>query len=432
LLDQLVPTDRPTPIVVTGRAVRLRLGDVRVVSDDPSSADAPKPVALRLWLRRPDSSLTSVQLPAQTSSTPSAALGGCEQGCTLSRIELARTVGDFLAIRATVGLLGLEAGSAAGSADWRPVALGDAQDWRNAEAAAAAAGAAATVSFTAIPAGGLVLRAVSHGSDATLQHLDVPVNLPCLIAGGDTGSGDGSGDADAAVAMHGIDGESASCQPVGSLPFLPRVGAGALLLDLDLAIEASQSVLTNSTASIWLRSSDPAREHRLTQVLTAAGIPVTGRSTAAERQSLYDQSTPAWSIRAALATGLIAALLAALLIVIVAVTARRPRGYDLAALRLLGLPLVTLRRAVLAEQLLGVLAGVLTGAAVGVVGARLALPAVALFVNPAPVPLPSFGTAWPAVLLATAGVLVLLCCAGALAAALVLRAVSPGVLREGQ
>jgi hypothetical protein len=232
--------------------------------------------------------------------------------------------------------------------------------------------------------------------------------------------------------MHGIDGESASCQPVGSLPFLPRAGTGALLLDLDLAIAASQSVLTNSSASIWLHSVDPVRERRLTEALTAAGIPVTGRSTAAERQAGYDQSPPAWSIRAALAAGLIAALLAALMIVIVAMTSRRSRGYDLAALRLLGLPLALLRRAVLLEQLLGVLGGVLAGAAVGVAGARLALPAVALFVSPAAVPAPSYRTAWPAVLLATCGVLALLCCAAALATALVLRAMSPGMLREGQ
>jgi hypothetical protein len=312
------------------------------------------------------------------------------------------------------------------------VQLGGAQDWRNAEEAAAVAGTAATTSFTAGPAGSLVLHAVSHGSEATLQHLDVPVNLPCLLAGASTGAGGGNGDAGSAVLMHGIDGESASCQPVGSLPFLPRAGAGALLLDLDLAIAASQSELTNSTSSVWLRTVDPARERRLTEALAGAGIPVTGRSTAAERQSVYDQSPPAWSIRAALAAGLVAALLAALMIVLVALTSRRPRGYDLAALRLVGVPLAMLRRAALIEQLLGVLAGTLAGAAVGVVGARLALPALALFVTPSAVPSPSYRTAWPAVLLAICGALALLCCAAVLATSLVLRAVSPGVLREGQ
>ncbi|HEX8079230.1 MAG TPA: FtsX-like permease family protein [Jatrophihabitans sp.] len=447
LLDRLVPTDPPDPVVLSGRALRLRLGAVSLVSDDPTSSDRPKPVSLRFHLRRPDGSLTAAQLPVRTGAgagAPTALLGGCEQGCTLSRIELVRTVGDFLAAKVSIQLLGLDASSAAsppaGSAGpWQPVPLGRAQDWRNAEEAAAAVGAAATVSFTEGAAGALALQAVSHGSEATLQHLNVPVNLPCLLAG--TGSAGASspgadspvtGEADSAVQMHGIDGASANCQPVGSLPFLPRLGAGALLLDLELAISASQSVLTNSTAGIWLRTVDPAREHRLTEALTAAGIGVTGRSTIADQLSVYDQSPPAWSIRAALAAGLIAALLAALMIVIVAVTSRRPRGYDLAALRLLGLPLRTLRRAVLVEQVLGVLAGGLAGAAVGVVGARLALPAMALFVNPSTVPSPSYGTAWPVVLLATGGALALLCCAAALAAVLVLRAVSPSALREGQ
>jgi hypothetical protein len=307
------------------------------------------------------------------------------------------------------------------------VSLGRAVDWRNAEAAAAAAGTAATISMSTIPSGGLQLQAVSHGSDASLQHLHVPVSPPCLLAG----AGDPTGDAGSTVQMHGIDGESASCQPVGVLPYLPRMGSGALLLDLDLAIAASQPLLTNSTGSIWLRTADPGRERRLIQDLTAAGMSVTGRSTAADRQAVYDDSPPAWSIKAALAAGLIAALLAALVIVIVAVTARRPRGYDLAALRLLGLPLAPLRRAVLAEQLLGVLAGTLAGAAVGVAGARLALPGVALFVSPAAVPPPDYGAAWPAALLAAGAVLALLCCAAAVATVLLLRAVSPAVLREG-
>ena len=430
LLNRLVPANRPAPIVVTGRQLRLRLGPVQVVSDDSTSPESPRPVSLRLHLRRPDGSLTTAALPAPTGaagSTATALLGGCEQGCTLSRIELVRTVGDFLGVTVSVRLLGLEAGT---TGAWRPVPLGGPQDWRNAEEAAAAAGTAATTSFTAGPAGSLVLHAVSHGSEATLQHLDVPVNLPCLLAGADTEAGDG--DAGSAVVMHGIDGESASCQPVGSLPFLPRAGAGALLLDLDLAIAASQSELTNSTSSVWLRTVDPARERRLTEALAGAGIPVTGRSTTADRQSVYDQSPPAWSIRAALAAGLVAALLAALMIVIVAVTSRRPRGYDLAALRLLGVPLAMLRRAVLAEQLFGVLAGALVGTVVGVAGARLALPALALFVSPSAVPVPDYRTGWPAVLLAAGGALVLLCAAAVLATTLVLGAVSPAVLREGQ
>lgn len=430
LLDQLVPANRPAPIVLTGRQIRLRLGAVQVVSDDPTSPQSPQPVSLRLHLRRPDGSLTTVLLPARTgaATAPTATLSGCEQGCALGRVELVRTVGDFLAVKVSIQLRGLDVRSSPAGA-WQPVPLGGAQDWRNAEEAAAAAGTAATTSFTAGPAGGLVLHAVSHGSGATLQHLDVPINLPCLVAGAGAGT---SGDGDVAVLMHGIDGESASCQPVGSLPFLPRLGAGALLLDLGLAIAASQSELTNSTTSIWLRTVDPARESRLTERLAAAGIPVIARSTAADRRSVYDQAPPAWSIRAALAAGVVAALLAALMIVIVALTSRRSRGYDLAALRLLGLPLGLLRRAVLVEHLLGVLVGVLAGAVVGVAGARLALPALDLFVRPSPVPLPSYRTDWPAVLLAAGGALALLWCAALLATALVLRAVSLDALREGQ
>jgi hypothetical protein len=446
LLDRLVPAKRPAPIRLTGRQLRLRIGTVGLTVEDPTVRDRPKPMSLRLHLRLADGTQTSSTFPISARpGTVTADLGGCDQPCALSQVELVRSAGDFLGVKVSIPLLELSAGGPGG---WQPVALGRPADWGNSEAAAAAAGTAANVSFVA-GGGGLIFQTASSGSGATMQHLDVPIDLPCLVGGPLTekpgpavptipadpsalpAPSVASG-TDSTIDVHGIDGESASCRPAGSVPFLPRVGTGAVLVDLELAISASTSQLTNSSASIWLSSADRSRERDLTAALDAAGIPVTGRSTAANQQSSYDQSPPAWSIKAALAAGVLAALMAAMMILIVALTSRRSRGYDLAALRLLGLPLATLRRAVLLEQLVAVLAGVLVGVVVGVVGARLALPSVPVFVHPATVPAPSYATAWPVVLLAACSALVLLCCAAGVAALLVLRAVSPAALREGQ
>ncbi|HET6210663.1 MAG TPA: FtsX-like permease family protein, partial [Jatrophihabitans sp.] len=254
VLGRLLPPGRPAPIRLSGSQLRLRVGNVSVTSDDPASGQHPQPVSLWLHVQLPDGSMTTATLPVPPGPGPSvstAALGGCAAGCTLSRIELVRAVGDFSSAKVSLDLLELAAG-------WpgvlTSVPLGAGIDWQNSDAAAAAAGTAASISLT--PAGGSALRlqAVSHGSGATLQHLDVPVNLPCLSAGGAEQSGDPGG----ALAMHGIDGASAACQPVGTIPLMPGLGTGVLLTDLDLAIASTAPALTNSTAGVWLRTDDPA------------------------------------------------------------------------------------------------------------------------------------------------------------------------------
>jgi putative ABC transport system permease protein len=430
VLDRLLPADRPAPIRLTGSRLRLQVGNVSVVSDDPAPSQRPLPVSLWLHVQLPDGSMTTVTLPIPTGRGPFAStglLGGCAAGCTLSRIELVRAVGDFSSARVSLDLLDLAAGPPGGLVH---VPLGAAGDWQNSEAAAAAAGTAASISLAAAGESALRLRAVSHGSGATLQHLDVPVNLPCLSAGGP----DQSGGADSALAVHGIDGAPASCQPVGTIPLMPGLGTGVLLTDLDLAISSTAPVLTNSTAGVWLRTEDPAAERSVSQALAAAGIAVTGRTTAAAQQAGYDRSPPAWAIQAALASAVVAALIAALMVVIAGYATEPVRSYDLAALRLLGVSARTVRRGVLVEQLAGVLVAALVGVVVGLVGARLALPSVPLFLDQAAVPRPLYGLsagAVRAVLLATVAVLVVLVAAGYAATRLIGRRVGPDRLREG-
>ncbi len=430
VIDRLLPASPPPPIRLAGSQLQLRTAQSTVRTADPGSHDRPQPVSLSLRLQLPDGSFTTATLPVRSGSAESvstALLGGCAAGCTLSRIELVRAVGDFSSAEVSIRILGLAAGRPGAMT---PVPLGTARDWENSDAAAAAAGTAATISFSPGPAGSLLLQAVSHGTGATLQHLDVPVDLPCLQAGPVAVDSQDGQDA-AALSMHGIDGQSAQCQPTGSMAFLPRLGAGVLVTDLDLAIAASQPVLTNSTASVWLGRDDRTAEAGLVRALAAAGIPVLGRSTISHQRAGYDASPPAWAIRAALAAAVLAAVIAALMVVIAAFTSQRARSYDLAALRLVGLRAGVIRRAVLAEQLAAVLFAVVVGASIGVLGARLSLPAVPLFVDPPAVPRPRYDTAWLPVTVATAVVLVLLFGAGLAAARVLGRRLGPDRLREG-
>ncbi|HEX4726992.1 MAG TPA: FtsX-like permease family protein, partial [Jatrophihabitans sp.] len=423
LLDRLLPANRPAPIRLSGNQLRLRVANVSVTSDDPASGQRPQPVSLTLHVQLPNGLMTTATLPVPTGHGPfisTAALGGCLAGCTLSRIELVRAVGDFSSAKVALDLLELAAGR---SNALTAVPLGNALDWQNSDTAAAAAGTAATISLNSADGSGLRLQAVSHGTGATLQHLDVPVNLPCLSAGG-------ADQSDGALTIHGIDGATAACQPVGTIPLLPGLGTGVLLTDLDLAIASTAPALTNSTASVWLRTDDPAAEQRLTRQLAQAGIAVTGRTSSSAARAGFDQSPPAWSIQAALASATVAALIAALMVVIAGYATEPARSYDLAALRLLGLSARTVRRGVLAEQLAGVLIAALVGVAVGLLGARLALPSIPLFLESAPVPEPLYGIAVGPVVVATVLVLLVLVAAAVAATRVIGRRVGPDRLRE--
>ncbi len=429
-IDRLSPANAPAPIRLRGNRLQVRTDQVSIRGNDPGAVTKPQPVSLSLEVELPDGASTNAILPVVTSSAPhssTAGIGGCAQGCVLRRIEVIRAVGDFTGAAISLRLLGLSAGT---GSDLKPVSLGAATDWQNSEAAAAAAGTAASIRFTASAGDALQLTAVSSGSGATLQHLDVPVNLPCLLAGPAAGDAP-SGPSDSVLSIHGVDGNTAGCQPVGSISFAPRFGAGTVLVNLDLSIAATLPVLTNSTPSVWLARSDPAREAALVQGLSRAGIQITGRDTITNVQRGYDQSPPSWAIRAALATAVLAAMIAALMIVIAAYTTQDSRSYDLAALRLIGVRRRWILRGVRVEQLLAVLFASGLGIVVGLVGARLALPAVPLFIDTPTVPAPRYDTAWLPVLIAVAAVLVVLVLAALLSAFVIQRRIGPDRLRAG-
>jgi hypothetical protein len=429
-LAELDPSNAPAPIRLAGDRVQLTADQVSVRSDDPGSSDRPQPVSLAFEVELPDGSSTNAIVPVADTSRPSTStgrLGGCARGCTLRRIEVIRAVGDFSAAEISLRLLRLAVGT---GSRLTPVPLGQAGDGQNSDAAAAAAGTAASIRFSPAANGALQLAVVSHGTGATLQHLDVPVNLPCLTAGSVTANSP-SGAGDSVLAVHGVDGQSAGCQPVGRLPFAPRFGPGTVLVDLDLSIASTQPVLTGTSPSVWLARDDPVREAALVRGLAAAGVPVTGRSTIAQVQRGYDRSPPAWAIRAALATAVLAALIAALMVVIAAYTSQASRSYDLAALRLVGVSRRRIHRGVLAEQLLAVLFAALLGSVVGLFGARLALPAVPLFIDRPVVPAPRYDTAWTPVLASIGVVAVVLVLAAFISAFVIEHRVGPDRLRGG-
>jgi putative ABC transport system permease protein len=187
-----------------------------------------------------------------------------------------------------------------------------------------------------------------------------------------------------AAGLSGAPIAASSSQQVDSLPLL---GAKGLLVDFETLARLGGPLSDTGRLSVWLKDGSAAETARVTTALAAQGITVTDRHTFAEARERLDQSASAWGLRLAAFVGLMAVVLAAVVVIVMGVTGWRVVARDLAALHLSGVPLPVLRRALVREQVLVVLGGALVGALCGVVSSVIAMPLVPLFDSAAtPVP----------------------------------------------
>lgn len=131
-------------------------------------------------------------------------------------------------------------------------------------------------------------------------------------------------------------------------------------------------------------------------------------TTTAEADRVYDQSASAWGLQLALLGGVLAVILAALVLVVLAITGWRSSARDLAALRVSGVSSRAVGRALRTEHLTSVAVGVVLGALCALVGSWIALPELPLFTTPAAVPVADLAPAWLAVVAATLVVAIVL------------------------
>ncbi|SOD71429.1 hypothetical protein SAMN05892883_0952 [Jatrophihabitans sp. GAS493] len=391
-LAKLSPPAAAAPIRFAGDRLQLTASSSSLtrVPDDTST---PGPVTLRFGLRRSDGSSTAADVAVPEGQHSglllSIPISGCAPGCQLREISLERAASDNERVQLDLRISQLYV---AGGSVLTPVSLGTPGDWGVVPPADGSAppGPDEYLRFDSDPGGpGLALLAVNEGSEAALRHRDLPAVIPAISGGPLPPS----------AATTGIDGLPQTFGVVAQAPYLPRLGTTGtpLLTDLSLAIAASGTTTTGDTFQIWLSQDDPARERPLFSALAAHGITIDERQTASQARRLLAQTPPAWAVTFALLAAVVAMLVAILMIIAVALTSRRVRRSDLAAMRLVGVPGGTLRRAAVGEQLLGVLLGVLTGVVVGVVGAALVLPSLPIFSTPPLVPVSLLGTAWTAV-----------------------------------
>jgi hypothetical protein len=434
---QLAALSPPTapPIPIKGTTLQLRMGPIRIANDGPASADVDgpfRPPWLRVYLRRSDGSVVSSDFGPLVTRQSASTLSGyvsCAAGCTLSQLGITRSPTDPNMAEVDASIKSLAVGVPGAMA---PVDLRGSRDWLAVPPVGAPADDSTSLEIRHVGPG-IRIVALCGTAGALAQHLDIPVVLPALIAGP---APDARDELDH-LSANNLDGRVAAFTSVGQMSISPRLGARAMLVDMTLAARSAGSIadavtLGESDPMVWLGRDKDRREHALVTSLARAGVHVTARETSAARLTHLSASAPAWSMQLAITTGIIAALTAAGLLVMGVAATRRSRRDDLSALRVVGASQSQLRRGAVFEQLVVVICSVVIGAAVGLIGAHLALPSIPIFVDDQPVPPIRLHIAWPAALIATGLLAAGLGLTSTLAALRLTRSVGGHQLREGQ
>jgi ABC-type antimicrobial peptide transport system permease subunit len=230
---------------------------------------------------------------------------------------------------------------------------------------------------------------------------------------------------DATVTANGLDGgnlEVAIDSRVAEVPSAPRNG---VIVDLDYAIRAAYGSTSPSSAAVWVRGPVAPIERSLAQ----SGVPVVGSSSSADVKEQLSRQGPALASVLFLADAVAAAILAGLAAILSLSAAARRRRYEYAALGATGADRKTLFTALALEQVAVVGFGSLAGVIAGVAAISLAGHSVPQFVQAQAAILDY--TPNVALLVAVIGVgFVVLLAAALLAAAALLRTVTPEQLRE--
>ncbi len=421
----LIAAPPPAPPTVTGKllSVTVRSAEMHALAlgdAGQAGATAPESVPLIVMLRAASGSplvtLGRVPLAVVGPLTLSAPVD-CAGGCSVVGLMIGRDPGNLLPVEGTIVLDHLTAGSG------DPADLGRPDLWL----AQGTLGVGEYAVPTPISVTGVQLEFLCLGLSVAVRSSVDSAPVPALVVGGiPPGLTPGS-----TFQGAGVDGLAVPLAEAGSAPYAPG-GTAARVAIVSLPALLTRAHALSMSANLEVFLTDPALVDPVRAALHGRNIDVTAVHVQADHQALYDSSASAWGLRLGLVVAVLAVVLAALVLLLVAITAWRGRVRDLAALRLAGIPAVTLRRASIAEQAVVVVLAALVGAGCGVVAARLALPIVPFFTVPSAFFHPDLSLAGGAVLgVWLAGLAVLLVVAVLVATSLVRRAGIARV-REGQ
>lgn len=227
--------------------------------------------------------------------------------------------------------------------------------------------------------------------------------------------------------IEGLDGSPLSVNTTVAVPSLPGVGAAGDLISLPTAMRAEISIPQNARSYVWLAWGAPPT---ILRRLVAQGVRVDAVSTPGPLRTGFDQGPFGVSYQFFLFAAFAAVALVLAAAGLSFQLGGRRRAFELAVMRALGVSPRTLRRTLLAEQLLTLLPGLLLGIAAALISGVVALRAMPEFAsNRGQPPLELAPPAQPLLLLSLAllGLLVATALAGAL---LSVRTISPEQLRS--
>ena len=353
--DRLTAPTAP-PLVATGSRISYHVTAPALTVVGPAIRPAPTSLALALRVVRADGSVESVPLgtiPATGIDADQEIAVGCSEGCRISGIGVLGPPGAA-GVSGTVAVSEL-------AVDGRPFDLG-AGSW-HAPAPVDPGGTpsgGATVSGSFAP-GSTTLTYDTNGADkAFLAHASRPEVVVALTTPTSTPS--------ASAATFGgsyVDGSSLLLASAGGVAFVPGGPAAASIVNLDNLLAQGWRGRGSATLTAYLDTADPDAVARVTTALQANGIHVVATRHAAAVAAAYGETAAAWSLKLALAVGVLAILVAGVGIVVLASTARRARSRDYAALALVGQRPRSLALLAQLETVPVIVASALIGAAVG-------------------------------------------------------------------
>jgi putative ABC transport system permease protein len=370
-----------------------------------SGPGAEAPSELRISVTTPEGQrLTRVigEIPLQGKG--SAELNGlllCPDGCRLDGLEFRKTDQQASEVSGRLTFTGL-------GIDGKSLDIAAANHWNPYVAPATSS----RDSLKLLPATGdtLSMELLSTGFALELSHADVPAVVPGLLAGALPPGGTAQG-----FDAVGLNGAPVTVAVQQRTPTLPVLGSRGVLVDYETLARLGGRLPDAGTLSVWV--ADPARADAVAQRLTAQGVGILARHSAAAAKDRLDESATAWGLRLAAFTGAMGVLLAALVVLVMTVTGWRVVARDLAALHMSGVPLKALRRSLVREQVVLALVGSVVGVICGAVSSLVAMPLIPLFDSAAdPVPALELAPATLAIVGAALGAGVVLVVVGWLAA----------------
>ncbi len=354
------PDFRPAPF----RGTRLRVQlDVRALSGDRPTVE--------LGVRKGNTSATATATAALAPGAGTyVAKVDCAQGCDFTGVTFNRTITARDTISGTVVVTGVAADDGHGytavgarlheRAAWRADQIG--------------VGSATTIGTD--PAGLLASFRSSGGSSPVLDFADSPTLVPVAATPQSTTAAQAHG------AVYDYTGAHINYLVTERASPLPAVLNTGAMADLAYLRTRLPNFDRESAWTVWLGPHAPSDAIAR---LEHAGLLVQHQDSAAARVAQLGRQGPALGLLLLLVCAIAAAVLAVGGTAVALLSDARRRSFEMAALRVVGVPQRTLRRSAVAEQALLLGAAIVLGLPSGYAAAALVLPVVPEFSDPTPV-----------------------------------------------